>query len=148
MIWAEHSHPTNWAMEAANDSIFHMVLEQLDARRQQWEGGGTGEELWCKSHTLNKNELKSESQAKWKTQTTEENLHGLGLFRQEFPDMTPKTCPGHKKKLKQKQRDSNLFRKLLNNQKDNLQPGRKILANPIYDQGVVYTYIKNLQNTA
>lgn len=55
---------------------------------------------------------------------------------------------GQGTKRKKKKWDSNLFRKLLKNQKDSLQPGTKILANPIYDQGVVYTYIKNLQNAA
>lgn len=84
--------------------------------------------------------------AKWESQTTGENLHGLGLVRQ---DMAPKACPRHEVSGEKKKKwDSNLFRKLLKNQKDNPQTGRKILANPIYAQGVVYTCIKNLQNTA
>ena len=85
--------------------------------------------------------------AKWQSQTIGENLHGLGLFRQGFSDMAPKAWPGQEVEEKKKW-DSNLFRKLLKNQKDSIQPGRKILANPICDQGVVYTYIKNLQNAA
>lgn len=71
-----------------------MVLEQLDARRQR-EGGGTEEELWYKSHTLNKNEHEMNHRANWKSQTIGENLHGLGLFRQGFSDMAPKAWPGH-----------------------------------------------------
>lgn len=71
-----------------------MVLEQLDPIGQQ-NNNEKEEELWCKSHTLNKNEIEMNHRAKRESQTTGENLHGPGLLGPGFSDMAPKACLRH-----------------------------------------------------